>query len=65
MKKISIMIVLIAVLTMLLCSCSREKCDVCNKYGAKHIIKAITTWNLCDDCFETHKHLIQGPVLGF
>lgn len=54
--KTSVVMILIITLSLFLCSCSREKCDVCDEYGANHIVEAITTWNLCDDCYEIYKN---------
>lgn len=50
MRKIKLLTIALLAL-FLLCSCSSVRCDICDKRGADHVVEAVTSWNLCDDCY--------------
>ena len=45
---------LLTLILSLLClsGCSSERCDICDKRGADNTVEAVTTWILCDDCYN-------------
>ena len=56
MKKIIAALILVATIFALSGCAIFEKCDICGDIGAYHEVHAVTTWNLCDDCYDNVFH---------
>lgn len=50
-SKIIIIFVVVAVISLIIVG-ALPKCDICDKIGAFNNVKAVTTWKLCNECYD-------------